>query len=40
MAKVNMTTDLDVAADELWNLIGGFNSQKDAYRLNFPCIML
>ena len=29
MAKVNMTTDLDVAADELWNLIGGFNALPD-----------
>ncbi len=29
MAKVNMTTDLDVAADELWNLIGGFNTLPD-----------
>ena len=24
-----MTTDLDVAADELWNLIGGFNALPD-----------
>ena len=24
-----MTTDLDVAADELWNLIGGFNTLPD-----------
>lgn len=29
MAKVNMTTDIDVAADELWNLIGGFNTLPD-----------
>ena len=29
MARVNMTTDLDVAADELWNLIGGFNTLPD-----------
>ena len=29
MAKVSMTTDLDVAADELWNLIGGFNTLPD-----------
>lgn len=26
MAKVSVTTDLDVAADELWKLIGGFNA--------------
>ena len=29
MAKVNMTTDLDVAADKLWSLIGGFNALPD-----------
>ena len=29
MAKVDMTMDLDVAADELWNLIGGFNALPD-----------
>ena len=29
MAKVSLTTDLDVAADELWNLIGGFNALPD-----------
>ncbi len=29
MAKVNMTTDLDVAADQLWSLIGGFNALPD-----------
>ena len=29
MAKVNMTTDLDVAADQLWSLIGGFNGLPD-----------
>jgi polyketide cyclase/dehydrase/lipid transport protein len=29
MAKVNMTTDLDVAADQLWTLIGGFNALPD-----------
>ncbi|MBL1142372.1 MAG: SRPBCC family protein [Proteobacteria bacterium] len=29
MAKVNMSTDLDVAADKLWNLIGGFNALPD-----------
>ena len=29
MAKVNMTIDLDVAADDLWNLIGGFNALPD-----------
>ena len=29
MSKVSMTTDLDVAADELWKLIGGFNALPD-----------
>jgi len=29
MAKVNMTVDLDVGADELWKLIGGFNALPD-----------
>ncbi len=29
MAKVNMTTDLDVAADQLWSVIGGFNALPD-----------
>jgi len=29
MTQVNMTTDLDVAADEIWNLIGGFNTLPD-----------
>ena len=29
MTKVNMTTDLDVAADELWDLIGGFDAMPD-----------
>jgi hypothetical protein len=29
MAKVNMMTDLDVAADQLWSLIGGFNALSD-----------
>jgi polyketide cyclase/dehydrase/lipid transport protein len=29
MTKVNMTTDIDVAADKLWSLIGGFNALPD-----------
>ncbi len=29
MAIVSVTTDLDVAADELWKLIGGFNALPD-----------
>lgn len=29
MPKVNMTTDIDVAADKLWKLIGGFNTLPD-----------
>ena len=29
MAKVDMTMDLNVAADELWKLIGGFNALPD-----------
>lgn len=29
MAKVDMSIDLDVAADELWKLIGGFNALPD-----------
>ncbi len=29
MPKVSMTTNLDVAADELWKLIGGFNALPD-----------
>ncbi|MCG8378421.1 MAG: SRPBCC family protein, partial [Proteobacteria bacterium] len=29
MAKVNMQTDLDVGADEIWELIGGFNALPD-----------
>jgi len=29
MAKVNMKTNLDVAADEVWKLIGGFNTLPD-----------
>ena len=29
MAKVNMATDIDVAADEIWRLIGGFNTLPD-----------
>jgi polyketide cyclase/dehydrase/lipid transport protein len=29
MAKVNMTTDLDVAADQLWELMGDFNALPD-----------
>lgn len=29
MAKVNMATDLDVAADQLWSVIGGFNALPD-----------
>jgi hypothetical protein len=29
MAKVSMTTDLNIAADELWKLIGGFNALPD-----------
>ena len=29
MAKVNMKTDLNVAADEVWKLIGGFNTLPD-----------
>lgn len=29
MAKVDMSIDLDVAADDLWNLIGGFNALPD-----------
>jgi hypothetical protein len=33
MAKVNMTTDLDVAADQLWSLIGGFNTLPDWHPL-------
>jgi hypothetical protein len=26
MTKISMTTDLDVSADEVWKLIGGFNN--------------
>ena len=29
MAQINMKADLDVAADEVWNLIGGFNALPD-----------
>ncbi len=29
MAKVNMKTNLDVGADEIWELIGGFNALPD-----------
>jgi hypothetical protein len=29
MAKIKMKTDLNVAADEVWKLIGGFNSLPD-----------
>jgi len=29
MAQVNMKTELDVAADEIWKLIGGFNALPD-----------
>ncbi len=29
MAKVNMTTEMNIAADEIWKLIGGFNSLPD-----------
>ena len=29
MAKINMKTDLNVAPDEVWKLIGGFNALPD-----------
>jgi hypothetical protein len=29
MAKVSMTTDLNVSADQVWKLIGGFNALPD-----------
>ena len=29
MAKVSMTTDLNVSADQVWQLIGGFNALPD-----------
>ena len=29
MAKVSMSTDLNVSAQQLWNFIGGFNSLPD-----------
>ncbi len=29
MAKVDMKTDLNVSADEVWKLIGGFNTLPD-----------
>ena len=29
MAKVNMTTDLNVAPQQVWDLIGGFNTLPD-----------
>lgn len=29
MAKINMKTDLNIAADEAWKLIGGFNALPD-----------
>lgn len=29
MAKVSVTTDVEVAADQLWSLIGGFNTLPD-----------
>ncbi len=29
MTKIFMTTDLDVSADEVWKLIGGFNALPD-----------
>lgn len=29
MAKIKMKTDLNVAADEVWKLIGGFNTLPD-----------
>jgi uncharacterized protein YndB with AHSA1/START domain len=29
MAKINMKTDLNVAPDEVWKLIGGFNTLPD-----------
>jgi hypothetical protein len=29
MAKVNMTTELPVSADMVWNVIGGFNALAD-----------
>jgi len=29
MAKINMKTNLNVAADEVWKLIGGFNTLPD-----------
>ena len=29
MTKISMTTDLDVSADEVWKLIGGFNALPD-----------
>ena len=29
MAKIDMKTDLNVAADEVWKLIGGFNTLPD-----------
>ena len=29
MAKVSMSADVNVSADRLWSLIGGFNSLPD-----------
>ena len=29
MAKVNMSTELDVSSEEVWDLIGGFNALPD-----------
>lgn len=29
MSKVNMSTELDVTADKVWELIGGFNTLPD-----------
>lgn len=29
MAKVNMSTDLDVSSKDVWDLIGGFNTLPD-----------
>jgi len=29
MAKVNMSVDINVAADKVWSLIGGFNDLSD-----------
>ena len=29
MAKINMKTNINVAADEVWKLIGGFNTLPD-----------